>query len=88
MDSSLKVAVATQHRRHHKIVILYRLSNRLWQGSTVTDTIVDRYCACYESMEIVHRQVEHRPPARWPSFHHLERECRQRARFLLYTVAL
>src|SRR5712691_1347169 len=88
MDTPFKITVATQHRRNYKIVLLHCVGNWLRQWAAITNAIVDRYCACYESMEIVHRQVEHRPPACGPSFHHLERECRQRVRFLLYTVAL
>src|SRR6266496_5282774 len=88
MDAPLKVTVTAQYRSDHKIVFLYSLGNWFCQRAAIADTIVDRYCTCHEGMLIVHRQVEHRPPACWPSFHHLEREYRQRARFLLDAVAL
>src|SRR5436309_227793 len=60
MDSSFKVTITTQYCRYYKIVILYCFSNWLGKRAAVSDTIVDRYCVCYEGMLIVHHQVEHR----------------------------
>src|SRR6266567_1885908 len=76
MDATFKVAIAAQDCCDDEIVSIYRLGNGIRQRTTVADAIVDCYCACYEGMEIVHRQVEPRPPACAPSFHYLERECR------------